>query len=75
MQSILLTFNIDERELGGIILPIPDNNESKIVIYETEEGGIGALKALINNPIRYLRFLNMMAELINLKEIETGEEY
>lgn len=75
LQSILLTFNMDERELGGIILPIPDSNESKIVIFETEEGGIGALKALIINPIRYNRFLNMMAELIHVKDIETGEEY
>ena len=75
LQSIMLTFNMDERELGGIILPIPESNESKIVIYETEEGGIGALKALISNPIRYTRFLKMMAELIHIKDVTSGEEY
>ena len=75
LQSILLTFNMSERELGGIVLPVADSKESTIVIYETEEGGIGALKALITNPVRYNRFLNMMAELIHIKDIESGEEY
>lgn len=75
LQSILLTFNMSERELGGIILSVPDSNEYFIVIYETEEGGIGVLKALIQNPIRYKRCLSMIAELIHIKDIDSMEEY
>ena len=75
LQSILLTFNMSERELGGILLPIPDSKESVIIIYETEEGGIGALKSLFSNNIRYQRFLNMMSEVIHIKDIDSLEEY
>jgi len=75
LQAILLTFNMSERELGGIILPIPDSKESVIIIYETEEGGIGALKSLFSNTIRYQRFLEMMSEVIHIKNIDSLEEY
>ncbi|QEE14482.1 DEAD/DEAH box helicase [Promethearchaeum syntrophicum] len=75
LQSILTSFNLSERELGGFILPIPNSNEKHIVIYESEEGGMGVLKSLIHKEDRWNRFLKNILELIHIKQADPFEEY
>ena len=74
LQSILIAFNMSERELGSILMPFPNTPGFLIIIYESEEGGIGVLKSLTSSPPRWERFLKMMAELMHIKSVEPFEE-
>ena len=44
----MLTYNLDESDINGFINPLPGKKEHSIVIFETEEGGTGVLKSLLN---------------------------
>ncbi len=74
IQSILLTFNLTERELGGFILPKPNSNDHDVIIFEAEEGGTGVLKSLIRDTNRWKKMLRNMIGLLHLKEENTDEE-
>ena len=37
IQSIMLTYNLEESEISSFLNPIPGKNEQSIVIFETEE--------------------------------------
>nr|MDO8113472.1 DEAD/DEAH box helicase [Candidatus Sigynarchaeota archaeon] len=75
LQSIQLAFNMSERELGGILTPIPDSKENYIIIYETEDGGVGVLKSLVSNPERWKKAIEMMREILHVKSFIPFEEY
>ncbi|PQJ33609.1 hypothetical protein BSZ35_02445 [Salinibacter sp. 10B] len=50
-QAISVTMELDESELSGFINEIPeDPDRRRIVIYETAEGGIGAVQSLTEAP-------------------------
>lgn len=50
-QAISVTMELDESELSGFINDIPeDPDRRRIVIYETAEGGIGAVQSLTEAP-------------------------
>ncbi len=51
LQSIAVTMDLDNREINGFNAPDPDNEgQFRIIIYETEEGGAGALASLVELP-------------------------
>jgi len=58
LQGILRTFHLDEEEIGGIITPIPNTDEYRVIMFETEEGGIGALNALQDQELYHLLIKN-----------------
>jgi len=72
LQAILRTFHLNEEEIGGVIMPIPNTEEYKIILFETEEGGIGALNALQNTEMFNLLIKNAQ-EAIHINS-KTGEE-
>ncbi|MHA1426726.1 MAG: DEAD/DEAH box helicase [Candidatus Helarchaeota archaeon] len=72
-QSIILTYNLDESEIYGFINPIPGKEEQAIVIFETEEGGAGILKSLLDPTIT--RFDKFVENLINVVHIESLDPY
>ncbi|MHA1843404.1 MAG: DEAD/DEAH box helicase [Promethearchaeota archaeon] len=78
IQSLTLTYNLDESEINGFINPLPDsdNMEQSIVIFETQEGGSGVLKSLLNSTTtRFDKFVKNMKDIIHIKSFEPFEEY
>jgi len=50
-QAISVTMELDESEIDGFISEVPGKpDRRRIVIYETAEGGIGAVQALTETP-------------------------
>ena len=50
-QAISVTMELDENELDGFIGEVPGKpDRRRIVLYETAEGGIGAVQALTETP-------------------------
>lgn len=76
LQSIMLTFNINESEIGGFINPRPGYLEQSIVIYETDEGGIGVLKSLIDQTLdRFSKFIENLLQVIHVKTLDPYKEF
>lgn len=73
LQAILRTFHLDGNEIGGVIAPISDTDEYRIILFEIEEGGIGALNSLQDPEIFNLLIRNAQ-EVIHIKDPETGAE-
>ncbi len=64
-QAVVLSMNLDESEIGGFLAKMPDEEErQRLVLYETAEGGTGAIKAL-TNPHRLLAALHSARELLH----------
>ncbi len=50
-QSVAVTLNLDGRELGGFVVPHPeDKTARRVVLHESAEGGAGALASLVEPP-------------------------
>ncbi|MHA1338826.1 MAG: DEAD/DEAH box helicase [Promethearchaeota archaeon] len=68
LQSLILTYNLDESEINGFIKPIHGSENFSIVIFETEDGGTGILKSLLNtNTTQFEKFINNMFNIIHLQ--------
>ena len=75
IQSLLLTYNLDESELKGFINPIPGLEEQSIIIFETETGGTGVLKSLLDiSTFNFDRFIENMFRILHLKLDEPYDE-
>ncbi len=75
LQSIMLTYNLDESDINGFINPIPGKKEHSIVIFETEEGGTGVLKSLLNtSTTQFEKFIENMLLILHIKSIEPYDE-
>ena len=75
LQSIMLTYNLDESELNSFINPLPGKNEQSIIIFETEEGGTGVLKSLLDTSItQFDKFIENMFRILHIKTLEPYEE-
>ncbi|MHA1380687.1 MAG: helicase-related protein, partial [Candidatus Helarchaeota archaeon] len=75
IQSIILTYNLDESEIYGFINPIPDKQEQSIVIFETEEGGSGVLKSLLDPSItRFDKFIENMIKMLHIESLNPYKE-
>ncbi len=65
LQGIQVTLNVDENEIDGMIIPNPaKENEFSIILYETAEGGIGAIQALTNQN-RFNEIIKRTLELLH----------
>ena len=76
-QGILLTYNLTDDEISGFVNPNkddPDSPNKSLIIYETDEGGTGVIKSLLNNPIRWKTFISKITGLIHLKPVFPYEE-
>jgi ATP-dependent helicase YprA (DUF1998 family)/ribosomal protein L37AE/L43A len=50
-QALSVTMELDEREIDGFISDVPDHpDRRRIVLYETAEGGTGAVQSLTEGP-------------------------
>jgi hypothetical protein len=50
-QALSVTMELDEREIDGFISDVPDHpDRRRIVLYETAEGGTGAVQSLTEAP-------------------------
>ncbi|MHA1251090.1 MAG: DEAD/DEAH box helicase [Candidatus Helarchaeota archaeon] len=68
IQSLILTYNLDDSELNGFVNPIPNEEEYSIVIFETEEGGTGTLKSLLDtSTTQFDKFIKNIFRIIHLK--------
>jgi superfamily II DNA/RNA helicase/ribosomal protein L37AE/L43A len=70
IQSIVVHLNLDENEIDGFVKPNPDENHThSIIIYETFEGGIGALQTLLKTP-RLRQIFQTARDLLHENEEE-----
>ncbi|MHA1684752.1 MAG: DEAD/DEAH box helicase [Promethearchaeota archaeon] len=75
IQSILLTYNLDESEINGFINPLPGQKENLIVVFETEDGGTGVLKSLLNPDLtRFDSFVANLKQILHVKSLDPYEE-
>ncbi len=75
IQSIMLTYNLEESEISSFLNPVPGKNEQSIVIFETEEGGTGVLKSLLNTSLdRFDKFIENLFRILHVKSLEPYEE-
>ena len=73
--SIVLTYNLEENEIQGFLNPIPGKAEQQIVIFESEEGGTGVMRSLLNPDLdRFDKFVENMARLLHIQSIDPYEE-
>ncbi|MEJ2277386.1 MAG: helicase C-terminal domain-containing protein [Candidatus Lokiarchaeota archaeon] len=74
-QSLMLTYNLDDSELNGFINPLPGKEEQSVVIFETEDGGTGILKSLLDtSTTQFEQFVNNMFRILHLMTEEPYEE-
>lgn len=74
-QSLILTYNLDESELNSFLNPLPGKQEQSIIIFETEEGGTGVLKSLLDlSTTQFEKFIENMFRILHLKLEEPYEE-
>ena len=63
-QALSVTMELDEREVDGFISEIPDHpDRRRIVLYETAEGGTGAVQSLTEAPRLQMVLRNAMEVL------------
>ncbi len=75
LQSLMLTYNLDESDINGFINPIHGKKEHSIVIFETEEGGTGVLKSLLNtSTTQFEKFIENMFLILHIKSLEPYDE-
>ncbi|MHA1371201.1 MAG: DUF1998 domain-containing protein, partial [Promethearchaeota archaeon] len=76
IQSILLTYNLEESEIEGFIQESAnDEGEKIIVIFETEDGGTGVLKSLINPELnRFETFIENLKKILHIENLEPYKE-
>ncbi len=79
LRALMVTFNLDERELNGFLAPVAQDAETKsatpfrIVLYETTVGGSGVLASL-NEPGRMSAAIARARELLHEGDPEGGCE-
>ncbi len=73
-QALLITMNLDESEVGGFLAAVSVGEErQRLVLYETAEGGTGAVESL-TDPHRLLAVIRNAQELLHEDEPEQGCE-
>ena len=74
IQSLIRTFQVNEDEIDGFIIPNPaDEHSLNIVIHEVEEGGVGVLSALLDPSMLEAIFANALS-VIHIDPATGGEE-
>ncbi|MBD3211384.1 MAG: DUF1998 domain-containing protein, partial [Candidatus Lokiarchaeota archaeon] len=74
-QSLILTYNLDESEIETFINPVLGKEEQSIVVFETEEGGTGILKSLLNpSTVDFEKFTGNMLRILHHKTHEPYDE-
>lgn len=65
--AIGITYGLDEAELSGDIYPHPEGREDgrRILIYETDEGSLGALRTVISSPAAWRKVVGTALELLH----------
>ena len=75
IQSLFLTYNLDDSELNGFINPISGKEEQSIVIFETEEGGTGVLKSLLDiSTTQFDKFIENIFRVLHIQTLEPYED-
>lgn len=79
LRALMVTFNLDERELNGFLAPVPEDASAdaivpyRLVLYETTVGGSGVLASL-HEPGRLAATLERARELLHEGDPEGGCE-
>jgi len=74
LQGVAVTLNLDENELAGFLAPDPSTPRRwRIILYETAEGGAGALASLTEAP-RLRQVIARAREILHEGDPEGGCE-
>lgn len=74
LRSICVTLDLAQSEIGGFLAPNPNHDERRrVILFETEEGGAGALESLIGGP-RLGQVMKRARELLHDNEPDEGCE-
>ena len=65
--AIGVTYGLTDAELAGEVYPHPDNRDDgrRVLIYETDEGGVGALAAVVKRVGAWRRVSRVALELLH----------
>jgi hypothetical protein len=72
-QALLLAMNLDEDEIGAFLAAVPGGERRRLVLYETAEGGTGAVEAL-TDPHRLAAVVRRARELLHEWDADGGCE-
>lgn len=72
-QALLLAMNLDEDEIGAFLAAVPGGERRRLVLYETAEGGTGAVEAL-TDPHRLAAVVRRARELLHEGDADGGCE-
>ena len=73
LQGILLSMDLEEREVQGFLTPLPGAPGQQVVLYESEEGGTGTLAAL-SDEIRFRAVIKKAREILHEFDADAGCE-
>lgn len=73
LRAVLLTFSLDENEVGAFAAPAKNGPYQRIILYETEEGGIGILSALQDLAI-FRSICQKALEIVHIENSKTLAE-
>ena len=73
LQSISNVLNLDESELRGFVQPVTDQS-SRIVIFETSEGGTGTLSSIVETPDLLKKIATKALEILHYNTDGTDKE-
>ena len=63
-QALIISMNLEESEIEGFLVNVPNQEEQRIVLYETAEGGVGAAESL-SQTARLAAVLKTARELLH----------
>jgi len=66
-QALIISMNLEESEIEGFLVNVPNQEQQRIVLYETAEGGVGAAESLTQTP-RLAAVLKTARELLHEEE-------
>jgi uncharacterized protein YbaR (Trm112 family) len=71
IRGMQIALNLDESEVGGLVLSEENGDDWKIILYEKAEGGTGAIKALLE-PYRFEEIVRRACELLHESDKDPG---
>ncbi|MGY5881821.1 MAG: Zn-binding domain-containing protein, partial [Candidatus Thorarchaeota archaeon] len=73
LQGLLLAFSLDDDEVDAFLTPVPGEDAQQIVLFETDEGGVGVLSSLLDNDV-FSTIIMKALDVIHVEDIHTLRE-
>ena len=73
LQGMQIALNLGESEVGGLLLTEEENpSNTEVLLYETAEGGTGAIASFFNDPAKFKQVIARAREILHDNEKAEG---